>query len=449
MNKTDPQIFKAYDIRGIYPDQLNEEVSYKIGKAFVQYLKPKNVAVGRDMRLSSDVLWKSLTKGIIESGCDVIDLGLCSTDGLYFAVGKFGYDSGIMITASHNPPQYNGMKMCKKKAFPLSGDVGLDKIKELVLKGELKKKKIKRKGRLIKKDITRGYTEHVLSFINPKKIKPFKIVIDAGNGIAGKIIPDVFSHLRCKVVPMFFELDGSFPHHLPSPIEPENIKPLQKKVLEKKADLGAAFDGDADRMFLVDQKAKRIGGDMVTALVAKNLLEKETGATILYNLICSKTVPQVIKKSGGIPKRTKVGHALIKPLMKKYNAIFGGEHSGHFYFKRNWFADSGLIALLICLELLSEEGKPLSFLIDSIDQYYRSGELNFKVDDIPRKLKEIEKHFSDAKVDHLDGLTVEYKDWWFNLRPSNTEPLVRLNIEAQSKKLLKEKKEELSKLIRD
>ncbi len=449
MKKVDPQIFKAYDIRGIYPDQLNEEVSYKIGKAFAQYLQPKNVAVGRDMRLSSDVLWKSLSQGIIESGCDVIDLGLCSTDGSYFAVGRFGYDSGIMITASHNPPQYNGMKMCTKEAVPLSGEVGLDKIKNLVLKDNFQKKKIKPEGKITKKDITQEYTQHVLSFIDPKKVKPFKIVIDAGNGIAGKTIPQVFSQLPCEVIPMFFELDGSFPHHLPSPIEPENIRPLQERVLEEKADLGAAFDGDADRMFLVDQNAKRVGGDMVTALVAKNLLKKEKGATILYNLICSKTVPQVIKEGSGIPKRTRVGHALIKPLMKKYDAVFGGEHSGHFYFKKNWFADSGLIALLICLELLSQEDKPLSFLIESIDKYYRSGEINFRVEDIPRKLKEIEKYFSDAKIDHLDGLTVEYRDWWFNLRPSNTEPLLRLNLEAEEKKLLKEKKEKLVKLIKD
>jgi len=448
MKKIDPQIFKAYDIRGIYPEQLNGEISYKIGKAFVQYLKPQNVAVGRDIRLSSEVLWKNLTQGITDSGCDCIDLGVCSTDGLYFTVGKFGYDSGIIITASHNPPQYNGMKMCTKEAVPLSGERGLDKIKDLVSRDDFPKEKRKKRGKIEKKDITQDYIQHVLSFIDPKKIKPFKIVIDAGNGVAGKIVPDVFSQLPCQVIPMFFELDGSFPNHLPSPIEPENIKPLQKKVLEEKADLGAAFDGDADRMFLVDQKAQRIGGDMATALVAKNLLKKEKRATILYNLICSKTVPQVIKDEGGIPIRTRVGHALIKPLMREYNAIFGGEHSGHFYFKNNWFADSGLIALLICLELLSQEEKPLSFLIESIDRYQRSGEINFRVEDIPGKLKQIEKHFHDGKIDHLDGLTVEYEDWWFNLRPSNTEPLMRLNLEAEDKKLLEKKKQILFKLIK-
>ena len=446
MTKFDPQIFKAYDIRGLYPDQINEEIAYKIGRGFVEYLRPQNCAVGRDMRLSSPALWKSLIEGIIDGGTDIFDLGLCSTDGLYFAVGKFGYDSGIMITASHNPPEYNGMKMCQKDAVPLSGEQGLDQIKELIIKNDFPV--AIKKGKIKKHNIDRSYTEHVLSFIDTQKIKPFKIVIDAGNGIAGKTIPDVFPHLPCQIIPMFFELDGSFPHHLPSPIEPKNIEPLQKKVLEEKADLGAAFDGDADRMFLVDEKGKRLGGDMVTALVAKNLLKKEKGATILYNLICSKTVPEIIQKGKGKAIRTKVGHALIKPLMKKYNAIFGGEHSGHFYFRNNWFADSGLIALLVCLELISEEEKPLSLLVKSIDRYYRSGEINTLVENMSEKIKEVERHFLKRKIDHLDGLTVEYKEWWFNLRPSNTEPLLRLNIEASDPKLLEEKKEQLLKIIR-
>ena len=446
VSKIDPQIFKAYDIRGVYPDQLNEEIAYKIGRGFVEYLKPQNCAMGRDMRLSSPALWKSLTEGIIDGGTDVFDLGLCSTDGLYFAVGKFGYHSGIMITASHNPPEYNGMKMCSKDAVPLSGEEGINQIKELVIKNDFHP--VGKKGRIKKHNIDRFYTEHVLSFIDTQTVKPFKIVIDAGNGIAGKIIPDVFSHLPCQIIPMLFELDGSFPHHLPNPMEPANIEPLQKKVLEEKADLGAAFDGDADRMFLVDEKGNRLGGDMVTALVAKNLLKKEKGTTILYNLICSKTVPEIIQKEGGKAIRTKVGHALIKPLMKKYNAIFGGEHSGHFYFRNNWYADSGLIALLVCLELISEEEKPLSLLVKSIDRYYRSGEINTPVENMSEKIKEVERHFLKRKIDHLDGLTVEYKDWWFNLRPSNTEPLLRLNIEASDPKLLEEKKEQLLKIIR-
>jgi phosphomannomutase len=451
MSIIDQTIFKAYDIRGTYPDQIDEEIAYKVGRALVEYLKPKAVVVGRDMRLSSAKLSDALIQGIAEGGANVIDIDLVSTDGLYFAVGKYGYDAGVMITASHNPPEYNGFKMCRTNAEPLSGESGIDEIKRLILKDDFP---IPQKtGKIDKSDVDEAYVQHLLSFVDKKKIKPFKIVIDAGNGMAGKIVPNLFSHLPCKVVPMFFELDGLFPHHLASPIELQNIAPLREKVLEEKANLGAAFDGDADRMFLVDENANPLGGDMVTALVAKNLLRKEKGATILYNLICSKAVPQVIEREGGKAIRTRVGHALIKPLMKKYNAIFGGEHSGHFYFRKNFFADSGLIALLVCLELISEENQPLSILVKSIDPYFRSGEINSRVENIPQKLEAIEKHYvhmihtTGGKVDHLDGLTVDFGDWWFNLRPSNTEPLLRLNIEANNPHTLEQKKEELLSLI--
>ncbi len=444
--KINPAIFKAYDIRGIYPGELNEEVAFLIGKAFVKHLKPDEVVLGRDMRLSSETLRNSLVQGITESGSDIIDIGLCSTDALYFTVGKFGYDSGIMITASHNPKDYNGMKMCKKEAVPLSGKEGIEQIKEIILKGGFLI--TTKKGEIRKQDVQADHIQHLLSFIQPQKIKPFKIAIDAGNGIAGKILPELFSYLHCQIIPMFFELDGSFPNHPPSPMEPENIAPLRQKVLKEKADLGVAFDGDADRMFLVDEKAFPLGGDLVTALVAKNLLKKEKGATILYNVPCSRTVLEIIKQNGGKGIRTPVGHALIKPLMKKYNAIFGGEHSGHFYFRKNFYADSGMIALLICLELLSEEDKPLSQLVSSIDPYFRTGEINSRIEDIPHKLKNIESFYKDARFDHLDGLTVEYPDWWFNLRPSNTEPLIRLNLEADTKELMEQKKSEVLNLIR-
>jgi phosphomannomutase len=447
MIKIDESIFKAYDIRGTYPDQLNEDLTYKVGRALVDYLKPERVAVGRDMRLSSPSLLEKLTSAITEGGADVIDIGLVSTDCLYFAVGKYGYDAGVMITASHNPPEYNGFKMCKKDAVPLSGESGIDQIKKLVLEDKFSSPP--KSGMIEKVNLDDAYVAHVLSFVNQKKIKPFKIVMDAGNGMAGKIIPKLFSHLPCRVIPMFFELDGSFPNHLASPIEPQNIAPLRERVLKEKADFGAAFDGDADRMFLVDENADPLGGDMVTALVAKNLLKKEKGATILYNLICSKAVPEVIIQEGGKAIRTRVGHALIKPLMKQHNAIFGGEHSGHFYFRNNWFADSGLIALLVCLELISEENEPLSSLIKSIDPYFRSGEINSRVENIPQKLKEIEEHYSEGKVDHLDGLTIDFGPWWFNIRPSNTEPLLRLNIEVNSPDILDLKKKEVLKLIRE
>jgi phosphomannomutase len=444
--KINPSIFKAYDIRGIYPQELNDDVAYLIGKAFVRYLKSKEVAIGRDMRLSSDTLFQNLARGITETGAGVIDIGLCTSDALYFTVGKFGYDSGAMITASHNPPEYNGIKMCKKEAVPLSGKEGIEQIREIILKGDFS---VPGKEGIIKKqDIQSDYIQHLLSFIEPQKIKPFKIVADAGNGIAGKVLPDFFSHLPCKLSPMFFELDGSFPNHVPNPMIPENMVSLRKKILEEKADFGVAFDGDADRMFLVDEKGVTLGGDIVCALVAKNLLKKEKGATILYNVPCSRIVREVIQQNGGMPVRTPVGHALIKPLMKKYNAIFGGEHSGHFYFRENYFADSGMIALSVCLELLSEGDKPLSQLVSSIDHYFRSGEINSRVEDVPRKLEEIQSHYKDAKIDHLDGITVEFPDWWFNVRPSNTEPLLRLNLEANTKDLLEQKKSEVLNLIR-
>ncbi|MDP3024382.1 MAG: phosphomannomutase/phosphoglucomutase [candidate division Zixibacteria bacterium] len=444
--KINLSIFKAYDIRGIYPNELNNDVAYLIGKAFVRYLNPRMVVIGRDMRLSSNALFKSLARGITEAGADAIDIGLCTSDALYFTVGRFGYDFGAMITASHNPPEYNGIKMCKEEAVPLSGKEGIEQIKEIILKRDFSNPE--KKGEVRNQDIQPDYIQHLLSFIEPQKIKPFKIVADAGNGIAGKVLPDFFSHLPCKLIPMFFELDGSFPNHVPNPMIPENMVPLRKKILEEKADFGVAFDGDADRMFLVDEKGVTLGGDMVAALVAKRLLQKEKGATILYNVPCSRTVREVIQQNGGIPIRTPVGHALIKPLMKKYNATFGGEHSGHFYFRKNYFADSGMIALSVCLELLSEEDKPLSQLVSSIDHYFRTGEINSRVENVPKKLEAIESQYKNAKIDHLDGITIEYPDWWFNLRPSNTEPLLRLNLEANTKELLEQKKSEVLNLIR-
>lgn len=445
MAEISEQIFKAYDIRGIYGDDLTDETAYLFGRGLVQYLGASAVAVGHDMRKSSPALAESLMRGINDQGANAADLGEISTDSLYFAVGKFGYPAGVMITASHNPPRYNGLKVCRENAVPLSGDEGLRQIRELMIRGF---KDIPHKGKVTTRDILPAFKDHALSFLNPKKIKPFKIVIDAGNGMAGKIVPSVFESLPCEIIPMYFDLDGTFPNHPANPIEPENIRDLQAKVLETKAFMGAAFDGDADRVFLVDENAKPLGGDMITTLVAKNLLKKEPAATILYNLICSKTVPETVERLGGKAIRTRVGHALIKPLMKKYNAIFGGEHSGHFYFRENYFADSGLIALMVVLELLSEEDKPLSKLVSEIDPYFRSGEINSKVDDIPAKLDEIKDHYKSLKIDELDGITVDGDDFWFNVRPSNTEPLLRMNMEAASPEILKLKSAEVIELIR-
>jgi phosphomannomutase len=444
----DPAIFKAYDVRGIYGEDLTDEIAYRIGRAAAQYLNVPQIAVGRDMRLSSPQLAAALIRGITDQGIDAIDLGMTTTDELYFAVGKFNYPAGVMITASHNPGQYNGMKFCRAQAFPISLETGLADIRDLAISGNFVEPA--HKGQVIQRDVLDDYVQHALSFIDVSKIKPLKVVIDAGNGMAGMVMPRVFKHLPCELVPLYFELDGSFPNHPASPIEPENMADLQKKVREVGADLGAAFDGDADRMFPVDEHGDVVDGSMVTAIVANSLLHKHPGSTILYNLIVSKSVPELVNRLGGKAVRTRVGHSYIKAEMRKLNAIFGGEHSGHFYFRDNWYADSGLIALLITLELVSVEDKPLSELLRPLDKWVRSGEINSRVSDVQGKLQALEeKYGKDAlSVDHMDGITVDYGDWWFNVRPSNTEPLLRLNVEAKSRELLEQKRDELLAFIR-
>ena len=442
----DRSIFKAYDIRGTVPDQLTSEIAYRIGNSLAGFLKPKSIAVGRDMRVSSDEMFDALSAGILDRGTDVVDLGMVSTDALYFAVGRYGYDGGIMITASHNPGHYNGFKVCGKDAVPLSGSEGLDIVADDIAGDRVER--YSSRGTIIRKDVGRDFAEHVLSFIDPTAIKPFRIVIDAGNGMAGATLAPVFEKLPCKVTPLYFEPDGNFPNHIPNPIEAKNLIELQKTMAAQKADLGAAFDGDADRMFLLDRTGTPLGGDMVTALVADNILTRSPNETILYNLICSRAVPELITRKGGKAIRTRVGHAIIKPLMKKHNAVFGGEHSGHFYFRDNWFADSGLIALMVCLELLSRADRDLTDLLKTIDSYVRSGEINSRVTSIDQKIEEVAAAFSDGDADRLDGLTVQYHDWWFNLRPSNTEPLLRLNVEAANRELLNGKVEQIVKIIR-
>lgn len=444
----DPSIFKAYDVRGIYGQDITDEVAYRIGRAAAEYLTVSEIAVGRDMRLSSPSLAAALIGGITDQGVNAIDLGMTTTDELYFAVGKFNYPAGVMITASHNPAKYNGMKFCRAQAFPISLESGLADIRDLAIRGNFPEPA--KKGQVIQRDVLDDYVKHALSFIDVSKIRPLKVVIDAGNGMAGMVMPAVFKHLPCELIPLYFELDGSFPHHQASPIEPENMVDLQNKVRQVHADLGAAFDGDADRMFPVDEHGDLVDGSMVTAIVANSMLHKHPGATILYNLIVSKSVPELINRLGGKGVRTRVGHSFIKAQMRESNAIFGGEHSGHFYFRDNWYADSGLIALLITLELVSVENKPLSELLKPLDQWVRSGEINTPVSDVQGKLQGLQEKFGkDAlEINHMDGLTVEYSDWWFNVRPSNTEPLLRLNVEAKTRKLMEEKRDELLKFIR-
>ena len=444
----DEEIFKAYDIRGTYPDQLDEKTAYLIGGGFVHFLGAKKVAVGRDVRLSGEKLQQALIRGITDAGADVDILGVITTDALYFAVGKFGYDGGIMITASHNPAEYNGFKMCKSSAVPLSADSGLPEIKKIVKSGSFKISE--EPGTIREMDIIEDYITHCLSFINVKNLLPFRIAVDAGNGVAGLVLPKIFEKLPFEVKELYFEPDGSFPNHLPSPIEPENTAELRKVVVDEKLDFGIAFDGDADRMFIVDELGNLIGGDMVTAMVSQKMLHDFPGSYIVYNLICSKTVPETIEKYGGKPIRSRVGHAFIKPLMRKYDAIFGGEHSGHFYFRDNWFADSGLIAFLIVAELLSQREKKPSELIAEMDHYYRTGEINTRVEDRAKTLSAVAKFVENetgVKPDTTDGITFDFGDWWFNLRPSNTEPLIRLNLEASSEELRDEKKKWILDII--
>jgi phosphomannomutase len=445
--RANPAIFKSYDVRGIYPAELNDEVAYAIGRALVPLLNAKRIAVGRDMRPSGERLFAALAAGATDAGADVLDVGKVSTDALYFAVGKYELDGGVMITASHNPAEYNGMKFTRSQAQAISLETGLGTIRDQLLGGELPPKAAQR-GHVEPRNILIDFAQHCLSFVDRAKIKPLKIAIDAGNGMAGETAPYVFKWLPCEVVPLYFELDGSFPNHPASPIEPENMADLQAAVKKHHCDLGVAFDGDADRMFIVDENAALIDGSTVTALVALNTLKKHPGAKILYNLICSRSVPELIERAGGIPVRSKVGHSIIKKIMREQDIVFGGEHSGHFYFRDNWYADSGMIAFLQCLELFSEAGKPVSQVIAPIDTRFRSGEINSEVKDIPGKLREIENRYKDAAIDHLDGITIAYPDWWMNVRPSNTEPLLRLNVEGDTRQLMEQHRDEVLALIR-
>jgi phosphomannomutase len=442
-------LFKAYDVRGVYPDELTPEIAYRIGRAVVSYLGVDSVAVGRDMRVSGTVLSAALIDGIREQGADVADLGLVSTDGLYFAVGKFGYPAGVMITASHNPAEYNGFKICREDARALSFEQGISQIRDLVIADEFGEP-VERRGDLHERDVLTAYANHVLSLIDVSTLRPLKVAVDAGNGMAGATAPEVFADLPIEVVPLYFDLDGSFPNHPANPIEPENIVDLQRAVIEHGCDLGVAFDGDADRMFLIDEKGEFIGGDMTTLMVAVSMLKKHPGATICYNLICSRSVPETITKLGGRAVRTPVGHSLIKAIMREEDAIFGGEHSGHFYFRDNWYADSGMIAMLTVLELLSEENKPLSEVLAPLDTRVRSGEINSEVDDPAGVLAKLEATYAaqGATIDHFDGVTVGFDEWWFNVRSSNTQPLLRLNLEVDNAAALDARTNEVLAIIR-
>jgi phosphomannomutase len=439
-------IFKSYDVRGTVPDQIDADTARTIGLGLASYLRRGPVAVGRDMRLSSPELAAALIEGLNQGGVDVWDIGLCSTDMVTFVAGKYGTAGGVMVTASHNPPQWNGMKFCERGGFPLSGQHGLNEILDRILSGRLKPSSAP--GRVQRRDLVQEYVRHMLSFVDEGALRPLKVVVDAGNGMAGKMFPEVARHLPIEVIPLYFALDGTFPNHLASPIEAENQEDCKRKVRETGADLGLLFDGDADRVFVIDEQGQGLSGTVLTAMVAENILQRHPGSTVLYNIICGRIVPEVVARAGGRGVQTPVGHSLIKAIMRRENALFAGEHSGHYFFRDNYSADSGLIAALIVLELISRQGRVLSAVAAPYEKYAQSGEINSQVSDGRARIELLEERYADGTPTAIDGLRVDYRRWWFNVRPSNTEPLLRLNVEADTPALMEEKRDELLAFIR-
>jgi phosphomannomutase len=421
------EVFKAYDIRGVYPDEIDETLARRIGNVFAHFTGAQHLVVGRDMRPSSEPLAAAFIEGATLAGADVTDLGLASTDLVYFASGHLDAP-GAMLTASHNPAKYNGIKLCRAGAAPVGEQTGLVQIKEMVASGVTSRGEVP--GKVDRVDMLEAFGDHVRSFVDTSTLLPLKVVADTANGMGGLVVPAVFEGLPFSLTVLYGELDGSFPNHPADPIQLENLKDLQAAVLDLNADIGLAFDGDADRVFLVDDKGVPVNGSTTTAIVAAGILDRHPGETVVYNLICSKAVPEIIREHGGTPVRTRVGHSFIKQVMAETGAIFGGEHSAHYYFRDNYRADSGSIAALLVLEQLGRAGVPLSELRKPFERYVQSGEINSRVDDPAAIIEKVAAIFSDASQDRLDGLTVDFGDWWFNLRPSNTEPLLRLNLEA-------------------
>ena len=419
-------VFKAYDIRGTVPDQLDADLCRNIGAAFARFANSPRILIARDMRPSGVELSHAFADGARAQGVDVVDLGMASTDLIYYAAGRLD-SPGAMFTASHNPAGYNGIKLCLAGAKPVGEDTGLADIKELA---RTALPAADSEGKLLDDDLLEDFAAHVRSFVDVNALRPLKVVADTANGMGGLVVPLVFAPLPFDLEVMYGELDGTFPNHPADPIQPENQRDLIARVREVGADVGLAFDGDADRVFLVDDRGEPLSGSTTTAIVAKSVLEREPGATILHNCICSKAVPEVIRENGGTPVRTRVGHSFIKAVMAETGAAFGGEHSAHYYFRDNYRADSGSIAALVVLEQLCKSGQPLSELRKPFERYAASGEINTRVDDPPAVIEKVAAAFASAQQDRLDGLTVDFGDWWFNLRPSNTEPLLRLNLEA-------------------
>jgi phosphomannomutase len=444
----DPKVFKAYDVRGIYPTEMDEDGARAIGRAYVEQFSLQQIAVGRDMRLSSPSMAAAVIEGAAAAGADVLDIGLVGTEMLYFAVGESRLDGGVMVTASHNPKDYTGMKIVRAGALPVGGDSGLLDVAARAASGAWHR--TGPEGTVSTSDIWPAFVDRVLSFIDPAALRPLKVVIDAANGMAGRMLPPVLERLPIEAVPCYFEPDGSFPNHEPNPLLPENREFIVRKTLEEGADLGVAFDGDADRCFFVDDTGEFVPGDFATALFAQNVLEKEPGATVIYDVRASWAVPETIERAGGTAVVNRVGHAFIKERMREVGAAFAGEVSGHYYFRDFTQADTGVVPFLVMLERISKGDTKLSELLRPFrERYFITGELNTPVADVPGKLAELEARFGpDGSVTHLDGLSVETADWHFNVRPSNTEPLLRLNLEARSQDLMERKRDEVLAVIR-
>jgi phosphomannomutase len=448
----DPKVFKAYDVRGLYPSELDEDGAYRIARGYVEQFEPRTVAIGRDVRVSSPVMAAAAIEGAADAGSNVLDLGLIGTEMLYFAVGDRGLDGGICVTASHNPKDYTGMKIVRRGALPVGGDSGLLDVRARALALSRDQAPGVPRGQVEQVDVWRAFVEKVLSFVDEDAIRPLRVVIDAANGMAGAMLPPVLERLpQLDVVRCSFEPDGTFPNHEPNPLLPENREFIVRKTREERADLGVAYDGDADRCFFVDDSGEFVPGDFVTVLLAQSILEKDPGAKVIYDVRASWAVPRAIEEAGGIPLVNRVGHAFIKHRMRKEGAAFAGEVSAHYYFRDFSQADSGVVPFLLMLELLSRRGRPLSQILQPFrERYFLTGEINTPVADVPLKLQELKERYAAAggEVSHLDGLSVDFEDWHFNVRPSNTEPLLRLNLEALSEELMEHRRDEVLGLIR-
>jgi len=446
-----PSVFKAYDVRGLYPSEVTEDLFHQLGRAFVAYLGPGKYGVTRDMRVSSPSLTKAFIVGAVMQGGSIVDYGLVGTDQMYYAVAADGLDGGAMVTASHNPGQYNGCKMVRKEAFPLSGEAGIKEMKEMILADAIPPAPAK-PGSVEHRDIMDRYVEHVLSFVDEASIKPFNVVLDAGSGVAGIVAPRLFDRLPCKTRRLCFEVDGTFPNHEANPLIEENRQDITAEVIKLKADVGIAWDGDADRCFFIDGTGEFIAGDFITALLAEAFLIKSPGQTIIYDVRASYAVKDIVAKYQGKALMNRVGHAFIKRRMREENAVFGGEVTGHYYFRDNFYADNGFIPALMILDLMSKKGMSLHDLLKPLrEKYFISGEINTKVasmDIAAKKIEELKKRYASGNPYDLDGVSAEYPDWHFNVRQSNTEPLLRLNLEGLTPEIMDKRRDEVLGIIR-